>query len=174
MPGRRRSPADRMPKELVIAIGRGCLRLRRGRVCGDGASPPASTAVPRRGVYSGIARIRRSPLSNRRHSRGTAGSSDRPNRLLGGFVRVRARRVAGRRQRPAVLGQTRGLRITTWRTNPSEQEIADAPGRIRTCDPRIRSPPLCPLSYGRVCGGYRRGLPFSAAGRYAVAASRWR
>ncbi len=25
----------------------------------------------------------------------------------------------------------------------------DAPGRIRTCDPRIRSPPLCPLSYGR-------------------------
>jgi DNA-binding MarR family transcriptional regulator len=25
-----------------------------------------------------------------------------------------------------------------------------APGRIRTCDPRIRSPPLCPLSYGRV------------------------
>jgi hypothetical protein len=26
---------------------------------------------------------------------------------------------------------------------------ANAPGRIRTCDPRIRSPPLCPLSYGR-------------------------
>src|SRR5689334_6450284 len=26
----------------------------------------------------------------------------------------------------------------------------DAPGRIRTSDPRIRSPPLCPLSYGRV------------------------
>ena len=25
----------------------------------------------------------------------------------------------------------------------------DAPGRIRTSDPRIRSPPLCPLSYGR-------------------------
>ena len=24
-----------------------------------------------------------------------------------------------------------------------------APGRIRTCDPRIRSPPLCPLSYRR-------------------------
>ena len=29
-----------------------------------------------------------------------------------------------------------------------------APGRIRTSDPRIRSPPLCPLSYGRVPGGY--------------------
>ena len=27
---------------------------------------------------------------------------------------------------------------------------ANAPGRIRTSDPRIRSPPLCPLSYGRV------------------------
>ena len=25
-----------------------------------------------------------------------------------------------------------------------------APGRIRTCDPRIRSPLLCPLSYRRV------------------------
>src|ERR1043165_7343897 len=29
----------------------------------------------------------------------------------------------------------------------------DAPGRIRTSDPRIRSPPLCPLSYGRVGDG---------------------
>ena len=29
----------------------------------------------------------------------------------------------------------------------------DAPGRIRTSDPRIRSPPLCPLSYGRVTVG---------------------
>ena len=27
--------------------------------------------------------------------------------------------------------------------------LLDAPGRIRTSDPRIRSPPLCPLSYGR-------------------------
>jgi hypothetical protein len=25
-----------------------------------------------------------------------------------------------------------------------------APGRIRTCDRRIRSPLLCPLSYGRI------------------------
>jgi hypothetical protein len=31
--------------------------------------------------------------------------------------------------------------------------IYDAPGRIRTSDPRIRSPPLCPLSYGRVTVG---------------------
>jgi hypothetical protein len=30
------------------------------------------------------------------------------------------------------------------------QDISDAPGRIRTSDPRIRSPPLCPLSYGRM------------------------
>ncbi len=34
----------------------------------------------------------------------------------------------------------------------------DAPGRIRTCDPRIRSPPLCPLSYGRASRAYRRPL----------------
>jgi hypothetical protein len=25
----------------------------------------------------------------------------------------------------------------------------NAPGRIRTCDPRLRRPPLCPLSYRR-------------------------
>ncbi len=31
--------------------------------------------------------------------------------------------------------------------------ILGAPGRIRTSDPRIRSPPLCPLSYGRVPRG---------------------
>ncbi len=28
-----------------------------------------------------------------------------------------------------------------------------APGRIRTCDPRIRNPVLYPLSYGRQAGG---------------------
>ena len=32
-------------------------------------------------------------------------------------------------------------------------ESEHAPGRIRTSDPRIRSPPLCPLSYGRVTVG---------------------
>ena len=32
-------------------------------------------------------------------------------------------------------------------------DTRDAPGRIRTSDPRIRSPPLCPLSYGRVGKG---------------------
>ena len=32
-----------------------------------------------------------------------------------------------------------------------------APGRIRTCGQRIRSPSLCPLSYGRSRTGYRRG-----------------
>src|SRR5829696_2536813 len=30
------------------------------------------------------------------------------------------------------------------------QVIRGAPGRIRTCDRRIRSPLLCPLSYGRI------------------------
>jgi hypothetical protein len=28
--------------------------------------------------------------------------------------------------------------------------FSSAPGRIRTCDRRIRSPLLCPLSYGRI------------------------
>jgi hypothetical protein len=28
--------------------------------------------------------------------------------------------------------------------------FSGAPGRIRTCDRRIRSPLLCPLSYGRI------------------------
>ena len=31
--------------------------------------------------------------------------------------------------------------------------LHSAPGRIRTSDPRIRSPPLCPLSYGRIGQG---------------------
>ena len=31
-------------------------------------------------------------------------------------------------------------------------DFSDAPGRIRTCDPRIRSPPLCPLSYSALFG----------------------
>ena len=37
-----------------------------------------------------------------------------------------------------------------------------APGRIRTCDRRIRSPLLCPLSYGRIrllyCGILASGV----------------
>ena len=37
-----------------------------------------------------------------------------------------------------------------------EQVLQSAPGRIRTSDPRIRSPLLCPLSYGRVRQAYRR------------------
>src|SRR5205085_1344585 len=33
------------------------------------------------------------------------------------------------------------------RSPPAKQGLRDAPGRIRTSDPRIRSPTLCPLSY---------------------------
>ena len=33
---------------------------------------------------------------------------------------------------------------------------ANAPGRIRTSDPRIRSPPLCPLSYRRQPVGFAK------------------
>jgi hypothetical protein len=51
------------------------------------------------------------------------------------------------------------------------QAIAHAPGRIRTCDHRIRSPALCPLSYGGSVGDCspqsgrlnRTGKPRSAA-----------
>ena len=35
---------------------------------------------------------------------------------------------------------------------PADEPDDHAPGRIRTSDPRIRSPPLCPLSYGRPGG----------------------
>ena len=37
-----------------------------------------------------------------------------------------------------------------------------APGRIRACDPRIRSPPLCPLSYRRRAARYH---PLDSASR---------
>src|SRR5436190_18676109 len=58
-------------------------------------------------------------------------------------------------------GVTPGLplsdRVVNQETRgPRVQGLRSAPGRIRTCDPRIRSPPLCPLSYGRVGEGYRR------------------
>ena len=33
------------------------------------------------------------------------------------------------------------------------------PGRIRTCDPRVRSSPLCPLSYGDGTPSYRGRIP---------------
>src|SRR5437868_8575378 len=46
---------------------------------------------------------------------------------------------------------------------PGSRNSRGAPGRIRTSDPRIRSPLLCPLSYGRVGGGYPRGLRFSVS-----------
>jgi Lamin Tail Domain len=37
-----------------------------------------------------------------------------------------------------------------WKTKtPSQRGFRDAPARIRTWDPRIRSPLLCPLSYRR-------------------------
>jgi hypothetical protein len=36
------------------------------------------------------------------------------------------------------------------------RHFPSAPGRIRTCDPRIRSPPLCPLSYRRSRPRYHR------------------
>ncbi len=51
-------------------------------------------------------------------------------------------------------------RVLRWATSPSVRSsrwigpawpflrLAGAPGRIRTCDRRIRSPLLCPLSYG--------------------------
>jgi hypothetical protein len=38
-------------------------------------------------------------------------------------------------------------------TKHPDLQVVYAPGRIRTCDPRIRSPPLCPLSYGRLQRG---------------------
>ena len=41
---------------------------------------------------------------------------------------------------------------------PLRNIVAGAPGRIRTCDLRIRSPLLCPLSYEGTPSSYRRRL----------------
>ncbi len=49
-----------------------------------------------------------------------------------------------------VAGATHVVRIRTTRQIGAICRRFDAPGRIRTSDPRIRSPPLCPLSYGRL------------------------
>ena len=47
-----------------------------------------------------------------------------------------------------------GPRAAKWRLRATTQTLlqktlASTPGRIRTCNLRIRSPLLCPLSYGR-------------------------
>ncbi len=70
----------------------------------------------------------------------------RPRRGLGPDVR-RSRGVRAAR----IRGQAAPLRghLTVQRA----ARLFDAPGRIRTSDPRIRSPPLCPLSYGRMVVG---------------------
>ena len=44
--------------------------------------------------------------------------------------------------------------VETRRVSTCPDRLRNAPGRIRTSDQRIRSPPLCPLSYGRLRGGY--------------------
>src|ERR1041385_2752048 len=40
--------------------------------------------------------------------------------------------------------------VVLYAQDRSVASFSFAPGRIRTSDPRIRSPPLCPLSYGRL------------------------
>ena len=81
------------------------------------------------------------------------------------------RRAGARRRRPALTMTPRVGRVvnrygdTYLCTSPGTladllglsipelvalSRISDAPGRIRTSDPRIRSPLLCPLSYGRM------------------------
>jgi hypothetical protein len=47
-----------------------------------------------------------------------------------------------------------------------------APGRIRTCDRRIRSPLLCPLSYGRIKLIYAGNLPPGSSLKTLVSAVR--
>src|ERR671930_2091106 len=53
--------------------------------------------------------------------------------------------------RRVITASTTPYSAIVWPTR-SIDSGCDAPGRIRTCDPRIRSPPLCPLSYGRIRG----------------------
>src|SRR5215218_9809484 len=50
--------------------------------------------------------------------------------------------------------------------------FSGAPGRIRTCDRRIRSPLLCPLSYGRIQLIYAGSLPPGSSPKTPVAAVR--
>jgi len=61
---------------------------------------------------------------------------------------------------PAVGGARKGRRATFAPERPPERSrkpsitrnLVYAPGRIRTCDRRLRRPLLCPLSYGRPRG----------------------
>ena len=66
---------------------------------------------------------------------------------------------------PAITCQDEVLGNTRRKERASRARVATcqglslpdngAPGRIRTCNPRIRSPRLYPLSYGRKCFEYR-------------------
>jgi hypothetical protein len=67
-----------------------------------------------------------------------------------------------------------------WRSRVTTQ-TSGAPGRIRTCDLRLRRPTLYPLSYGRAtqrdrprCGGRRAGMIPRASGGRKVSAGRHR
>ena len=91
-----------------------------------------SSRTPRRpwrpSSADGCSRCRtRSRSSRRRSSRRSAG-------------RRTTRHRARRRSRAHDLGRAR---------RAVARRLRGAPGRIRTCDQRIRSPSLCPLSYGR-------------------------
>ena len=54
-----------------------------------------------------------------------------------------------RRSPPCALRRTRTAGSHHAAAKPRRTSRGDAPGRIRTSDPRLRRPPLCPLSYRR-------------------------
>jgi hypothetical protein len=78
----------------------------------------------------------------------------------GGTGRVRASCAPVRASLERFLAVLGGVaENASWSPKPASlqrfpHEQAYAPGRIRTCDPRIRSPPLCPLSYRRPAPPY--------------------
>ena len=55
-----------------------------------------------------------------------------------------------------------GFATNLARRDGESRGAVSAPGRIRTCDPRLRRPPLCPLSYG---GARPLSVPCGRLGR---------
>src|SRR5437016_14191864 len=63
--------------------------------------------------------------------------------------------------RAATRNGSRASAFIALHSVTSSRRPKNAPGRIRTSDPRIRSPPLCPLSYRRrwVGSAYKQHPP---------------
>ena len=129
---RREWPTDIGPVDLMCRDADDALARRRDQAGCDDRRGRAALALP------GAHPPRPGDVGVRRRPRGPAVQA------AGGHPR------RGTRD-PVRRGRSRGAaRGAGARAHPVRATLtAHAPGRIRTCDPRIRSPPLCPLSYRR-------------------------